>query len=122
MVEGIWLGLRQSDEALIGTENGIVKARTIRRLPEMSRWDPEQVKKLLGIPRQSIPGIDSESLPIDTDSVEARVDQHGPDIEGISEDMELNVPKEEEDMRKVYITKTNIRDFGKMPSCPGTTS
>ena len=35
MKEGLWLGVRmRGGEALIGTESGVVKARTIRRLPK----------------------------------------------------------------------------------------
>ena len=42
--DGIWLGLRmKSDESIIGTPNGVIKAKTVRRLPEDQRWSTEEV-------------------------------------------------------------------------------
>ena len=33
--DGIWVGLRvKSDESIIGTPNGVIKAKIVRRLPE----------------------------------------------------------------------------------------
>ena len=35
----IWLGLgTKSDESIIGTTSGVIKAKTVRRLPEDQRW------------------------------------------------------------------------------------
>ena len=40
--DGIWLGLRmKSDESIIGTPSGVIKAKTARRLPE--GWCAEEV-------------------------------------------------------------------------------
>lgn len=42
--QGIWLGLRQkSDEALIATDKGVVKVRSVRRVIESKRWVPEML-------------------------------------------------------------------------------
>ena len=38
--EGIWLGLvGKSDEDIVGTPQGVVRARSIRRLPADQRWN-----------------------------------------------------------------------------------
>ena len=54
--EGLWLGVRlRSDEALIGTANGVVKARTTRRPPKSQRWGAELGNPIVdrhGDPRQ----------------------------------------------------------------------
>ena len=48
--EGVWLGVKMRiDEALIGTEGGVVKARTIRRLPKAQRWDAKMINKIKGV-------------------------------------------------------------------------
>ena len=44
MREGIWLGMRmRTNEALIGTPAGVVKARTIRILPEDEKWSAAMI-------------------------------------------------------------------------------
>ena len=56
--EGLWLCIRmRSDEALIGTANGGVKARAIRRLPKSQRWGVGLINSLRGSPRRSAPGV-----------------------------------------------------------------
>ena len=45
--DGIFLGMRlRSDEILIGTEHGVIKARSICRHPEGHQWDKEAAKAL----------------------------------------------------------------------------
>jgi len=40
--EGVWLGhARGSSESFVGAKDGVVRAWTIRRLPEGERWGPE---------------------------------------------------------------------------------
>ena len=47
--DGIWLGLRmKSDESIIRTLSGEVKAKTVRRLPADQRWFVEEV---VGLPK-----------------------------------------------------------------------
>lgn len=51
MSVGVWLGvIERTEESTIGTNNGIVKCRTINRLPENQRWDKEKVLNLKGSP------------------------------------------------------------------------
>ena len=64
---GIWRGIAdKSDEVTIGTEEGTVKARAIRRLAEQSKWDRETVDRMRGTPKQPIPGHDSDYIPTST--------------------------------------------------------
>ena len=43
--DGIFLGMRmRSDEVLIGTPGGVVKARSVRRRAEGEKWDLEAAK------------------------------------------------------------------------------
>ena len=61
--DGIWLGLRtRSDESIIGTPNGVIKAKTVRRLPEERRWYPEDVFSVRGVPSNSVLGVEITSL------------------------------------------------------------
>ena len=122
MREGVWLGIRnRSDEAIIGTSGGTVKARTIRRLPKDKRWDPDMINTLRGSPRRPVPGVESDHVPTDTqigfapgigedDVVIAQTKK---------EEIRVNVPRAEEAPRRMYITKAFIEKFGKTPGCPG---
>ena len=60
--DGIWLGLRmKSDESIIGTPNGVIKAKTVRRLPEDQRWSAEEVLNIRGRPSNPVPGVGRRS-------------------------------------------------------------
>ena len=47
--EGIWLGhSRNSNETLVGTDDGVVRAFAIRGFPEGQRWNGERIKRMQG--------------------------------------------------------------------------
>ena len=65
ILDGVWLGLRaKSDEDLIGTPHGVVRARTVRRLPEDQRRDGDYLRSIRGTPREPIPGRTSTRIPV----------------------------------------------------------
>lgn len=48
---GVWVGkVESSDEHLVGTSTGIVRARSIMRRPEPERWDQEIYRSMVGRP------------------------------------------------------------------------
>ena len=59
--EGVWLGhARGSSEALVGTKDGVVRAWTIRRMPEEERWNAEAITEMQGTPARpstTMPGL-----------------------------------------------------------------
>ena len=53
---GIFLGLTlKSDESLVGTPEGVVRARTIRRLPPAERGDKELLQAIRGTVWKPVP-------------------------------------------------------------------
>ena len=51
MEPGIWLGrTEESDEHLVGTPRGVLRARTVRRMIPDSRWDAELFFEFRGLP------------------------------------------------------------------------
>ena len=48
-----------SSETLVGTKDGVVRAWTIRRMPDGERWDPEAIIEMHGTPARPgiLPGI-----------------------------------------------------------------
>ena len=47
---GIWLGIREeSGETFVGTKEGVIKVRTVRRKSsEQDRWNAEEYKEMKG--------------------------------------------------------------------------
>ena len=76
MREGVWLGMRlRSNEALIGTPGGVVKARTIRTLPEEEKWNGTSILDVRGTPRRPNPLVDDDTIP--EDIAESTFDEQG---------------------------------------------
>ena len=51
--EGLWLGhSRNSNEVLIGTREGVVRAWAIRKKPYGDQWDGDLIKAMRGTPAQ----------------------------------------------------------------------
>ena len=63
---GVWLGVfERSSEIIIGTPEGIVKARTVRRKGSAEEsWDVELFNKFTGTPWKMTPEADGENVPL----------------------------------------------------------
>ena len=119
--EGICLAVKsRSDEAIIGTDQGAVKARTIRRLPKEQRWDAEAINRLRGSPRRPVPGVESDHLP--TDTAVSLPPGAGEDEETAATrktgDIRRNPPRVEEEPRRMYVRKAYIDKYRRTPGCP----
>ena len=65
MAEGVWLGhSRSSNEILIGTPSGVIRAYDVRRMPEDKCWDGEAVLSMKGTPAQPDPAKRGPHIPI----------------------------------------------------------
>ena len=70
MREGIWLGMRmRTNDALIDTPAGVVKARTIRILPEDEKWSAAMILEVRGTSRRPNPLVDDDNVPEDIDEI-----------------------------------------------------
>ena len=64
MMEGVWLGLRpKSDEDIIGTPCGVVRARAVKRLAPAQQWGAQLLRSIKGTPRRPRPGSGSRGIP-----------------------------------------------------------
>ena len=52
-----------SDESLVGTSEGVVRARTIRRLPPAQRGDKDLLLAKRGVLWKPVPGVEDDSVP-----------------------------------------------------------
>lgn len=63
--DGTWLGTNErTEEHYIGTNNGVVKCRTIKRKPEGYQWNAQQLQEMKGSVRQPVPGVKTDRVPI----------------------------------------------------------
>ena len=80
---GRFVGIRpKSNEALIMTERGVMKARSMRRLPKIDRWVKDDWEELKGLPwawkptKTRLPGVSpipvSEVLPHPAKAIESQ--------------------------------------------------
>ena len=120
--EDIVLGVKsRSDEAIIGTDQGAVKARKITRPPKEQRWDADAINRLRGSPRRLVPGVESDHFP--TDTAASLPPGAGEDEETAvtrkTGDIRRNAPRVEEEPRRMYVRKAYIDKYGRTPCCPG---
>ena len=132
--EGIWLGMRmRTNEALIGTPVGVVKARTIRILPEDEKWSAAMILDVRGTSRRPNPLVDDDNVPEDIDEItfdHRGHDDRDKDHEGKESQepvpvlMSDIVPRTatEEAWRGMYVTRRLIIQYGETPGCPGCKS
>ena len=126
MEEGIWLGLNgRTEEAFIGTERGVAKCRTIKRLPANQCWDPRLLNKMEGTTWQPVPGYKSDHVPVEIDEQGAKVDRSEEDNDHVAYEI---IPLEEGDQKEVRIRTNPLTDirvthrdldkYGCTPGCP----
>ena len=66
MEEGTCLGTNaRTQEVFIGIGRGVVKCRTIKRLPEEERWIIELINFMKGTTWQPVPGSKSDHVPVE---------------------------------------------------------
>ena len=118
---GIWLGvIERTEETIVGTENGVVKCRTVSRMAEGEQWNRERVLRMRGSPWEPVPGKQSMHIPVD-------VDDNGEDPEGDegcetkpTDALDDEVPVElRGGVDKLHISRKAIARYGATIGCPG---
>ena len=99
--EGIWLGhARTSNEVLIGTPEGVVRAYSISRKPEDQQWDGPTILAITGTPAQPDPSKDGIEIPI---RIRFDTAEEGEVIE---------TRQKEEEIRRMRITQEVLGKYG----------
>jgi len=108
--EGIWLGHhRESNETLVGTNEGVVRAYAIIRKQEGQRWDRERLKNMKGTPQKPDPSKDGLIIPL-------RITFDEPS-ENLEEESQL--PRKEEGPRIMMIRREDLEEHGYTEGCDG---
>ena len=107
---GIWMGIAdRTGEIIIGTKDGVVKARDIRSLEEKEAWDVGRFNDIRGTPWEPIPGREGieikSKVVIPASRTEPRQLVEGEEKEFI--------------VRRARISREVIRKVGFTIGCPG---
>ena len=99
--EGVFLGFREeSGEVFMGTKEGVVKARTMRRFgTEAARWNVETFGAFVGVPWEPVPG--RGEVEVEPQIREERED-FGEAMEGETK---------EQQVRRIKISRNDIKKF-----------
>ena len=106
---GVFLGIREeSNEILVGTPQGVVKARTFRRKgSDEDRWNKEEILAVKGLPWQPDPNVSTYDI---RSRVSVRVEQPS--------EVELGNTREFMS-RRLRITKKDLQQQGYSIGCAG---
>ena len=106
--EGVWIGFNtHSKEHLIGTPEGVIRARTLRRRPMSERWSHQAVLGVRGTPRNPTPGSESDKVLVRIPTPEEILARQ---LQGERLD---RIP------RRVRLEKEYFDDYGFTTNCPG---
>ncbi|CAK0829183.1 unnamed protein product [Prorocentrum cordatum] len=78
--KGIWVGKSELDDThlVIDPERGVQKVRTVRRMPEEFRWQPELIQHIRVTPWKQTPDKSSGTIGRSMYITERMIDAHGP--------------------------------------------
>ena len=108
---GLWLGhASNSNESIVGTKDGVVKAWAIRRMPVGEQWDASLIKTMQGTPQRPDPRKPSLSIP-----VSVSVDIMQEDESGIY----VETARREAMPRSPHIRQWMLDEFGYTDGCQG---
>ena len=107
--DGVWLGhARGSNECLIGTPAGVVRAWAIKRRPEEERWCADNLEAVQGTPARPNPNLPGRDIPVHI---------YLPDPAG--EVPEPAPERAEEGTRRTYLKKRDFEKHGYTDGCEG---
>ena len=121
--DGIWLGLRiKGDTSIIGTPNGVIKAKSVRRFPENQRWCAEEVLNIRGVPSNPVVGAAGDHISIEangTRRAELGEDERVPAQDREECDTRTTVAAPDPTVWRMYKARSHIREHGATEECPG---
>ena len=104
----------KSGESIIGTLSGVIKSKTLRRLPEEQRWCAEYVLSIRGVPSNPVPGVGGDHIPIEVGGsrhAERGEDEHAPAQEREKYDTQPTGAVPDLTVRRMYMTRSHISDL-----------
>ena len=116
-LDGISAGvIDNSDEVLVATSTGVMKARLVKRLARVDRADPALLQSMKGLPWDPIPGVEAPAGEVPAAVVKIVADKLVPDPPLPPEP----AAPEPVQPRRLYIRReVEIARYGGTEGCPG---
>ena len=110
---GVWLGIREeSNEIIIGTSEGVIKTRTIRRKADpKDSWNADELNAMKGTPWQPVPGGPDQRIPIRVRPPDQITAEEGEKVAKVAE--------REVKSRALKIMKKDLDKYGYTVNCRG---
>ena len=110
--KGVWLGhTRNSNEHVIGTAEGVLRAYSIKRLDPEERWNKDLIAAVRGTPQQPDPRRQGFRVPI-------RVSFDEPTSDGVPPPPVVSEDRPR-DIRRMNITSKLLEKYGFTEGCEG---
>jgi len=110
--DGLWLGhARASNETLIGTREGVVRAWAVKRKLEEDGWDKELIEEMAGTPDRPNPHALGNYIPIKINLPKNESDE--------KEESKWRRARQEEAPRRTHLKKDDFLVYGYTDGCKG---
>jgi len=111
---GIWLGhARESNEHVIGTSLGVIRAHSIKRQEPSKQWNADAIRTVVGSPQQPDPNRASYKIPLKVNFDEPNAEDNPTPT--------APVPSEPH-IRRTAITAEMLKEYGYTEGCYGCQS
>ena len=131
---GVWLGLiPRTNEDLVGTPEGVVKAYAIKGMDAQERWSWEAANSVTGVPWKPVPSVEGDHIPIVIRPGGCTVPRAQEDTSLGTDDTVTQDETQEEEKREqsrvrqellprgMQITEKLIEEFNPTEGCAGCT-
>ena len=109
--EGVWLGhTRSSNETLIGTKEGVVRAWAVKRMSEEERWSAQAIREMQGTPARPNPNMPGNDVPV---QIHVPIEIEGPAIP------HPEPARNEDGARRTYLKAKDFEKHGYSENCEG---
>ena len=116
---GIWLGtIERIEETLIGTERGVIKCRTVSRLPGNERWNTKLAFDMQGVPWEPVPGRAGQHIPVEIDHNGQAMDETEENILHKRDDVVEDEQEYHNKTHSLHISRKAINRYGTTEGCP----
>ena len=116
----MYLGTNErTEETFIGIEYGVVKRRSMNRLPPEDKWSREGVLQMKGTTWKHVPGVDGQHVPVDIDETGAvqKDEDSGMHYAPIDDETPTEV-QNKTTYDRLHRSKKAIQKFGPTEGCP----
>ncbi len=108
---GVWVGfIMRSGEHLVATGKGVFRVSTVMRRPPGRRWSADMIKKIVGSPKDPVPGSSLRRIPAFAKKFEDEKGEKATFVPAKDADPEVRV---------AYIYKGDIEKHGPTTGCAG---